>query len=140
MMPKKVGGLSLILPEDAMKALMSKWIIQALLQSKSNLQIILRPVLHYASTTFLSRTMGSFLLMAILLKLLYQRWLQSLAPHYLIVEGVASTVAYLSPSIVEDIMQLNLWWRTVYQGHYFGITMSRALTLYMKGYFMRRDI
>jgi hypothetical protein len=41
-MPKKVGGLSLTLPEDAMKALMSKWINQALLPSKSNLQIILR--------------------------------------------------------------------------------------------------
>ena len=30
-MAKKVGGLSLTLPEDAMKVLVSEWIVQALL-------------------------------------------------------------------------------------------------------------
>lgn len=38
---KKVGELSLTLPEDAMSALMSKWGIQALLPSQSNLLLIL---------------------------------------------------------------------------------------------------
>ena len=42
MVLKKVGGLSLISPEGTMKALISKWVIQALLYGKSNLQIILR--------------------------------------------------------------------------------------------------
>ena len=42
MMPKENSGLSLLSPEDAIKALMSKWIVQALLPGKSNLQIILR--------------------------------------------------------------------------------------------------
>ena len=38
---KKIGGMSLTLPEDAMKTLTSKWIIQALPPSKSNPQSIL---------------------------------------------------------------------------------------------------
>ena len=97
-------------------------------------------VSHYAVATLLSQSMGSFLLMTILLKLLYQRWIQSLPSHYSVMEGVVSTVAYLSPPIVEDIMQLKFWWRTKYQGLYFGITMSRALTLYMKGLRYFRDI
>ena len=41
-MPKKVECLSLILPKNAMKGLMSEWVIQTLLPSKSNLRIILR--------------------------------------------------------------------------------------------------
>lgn len=41
-MPKKIEGLSLISLEDATKALMNKWIIQALFSSKLNIQIILR--------------------------------------------------------------------------------------------------
>ena len=39
-MPKKPSGLSLILPENAMRALMNKRIIQALIPGQSNLQII----------------------------------------------------------------------------------------------------
>ena len=46
---------------------------------------------------------------------------------------MAGTVAYLSLLVAKDILQLNLWWRTNNQGLYFGITMSRALTLYKKG-------
>ena len=42
MMPKEVGSCSFILLEVAMKALSSKWILQALLPGMSNLQIILR--------------------------------------------------------------------------------------------------
>jgi len=42
MMPKKVRGLSFLSPKDAMKALMSKWVIQALLPGKLNLQTILK--------------------------------------------------------------------------------------------------
>ena len=41
-MPKKVEGLSLTSSEDAMRALMSKWITQALLPSQLNLQVLLR--------------------------------------------------------------------------------------------------
>jgi hypothetical protein len=41
-LPKKVGGLSLASVEDAMRALMSKWIIQALLRTQSNLQVLIR--------------------------------------------------------------------------------------------------
>ena len=39
-MLKKVGGLTS--PEDAKRALMSKWIIQALLPDHSDLQVLLR--------------------------------------------------------------------------------------------------
>ena len=41
MLIKKVGGLSFTSLEDAMRVLMSKWIIQALLLGQSNLQVIL---------------------------------------------------------------------------------------------------
>ena len=53
---------------------------------------------------------------------------------------MARTVAYLSPSIMEDVLQLNLWWKTGYQGLYFGITMDRTLILYRKGLRYFRDI
>ena len=49
-------------------------------------------------------------------------------------------IAYLSPTIPEDILQLNLWWRTEYQGLHFGIIMSKAYTLYMNGLSCFRDI
>ena len=41
-MPKKIGDVGLISPKDAMRLLMSKWNIQALLSDQSNLQILLR--------------------------------------------------------------------------------------------------
>ena len=115
MMFKKVGGLSLISPKDAMKALVSKWVIQALLLSKSNLQIIsrycikqLQPSTHgpwgpppygYSSHNSLQRG-GS--------KVWHhntQLW-----------KVMPKTIAYIPPTISEDILQLNLWWRTEYQG------------------------
>ena len=48
-LPKNKCGLSLISTKDVMKTIMSKWIIQALLRGKSNLQNI-----HYAVATFLT--------------------------------------------------------------------------------------
>jgi hypothetical protein len=42
MIPKKIGGLSLTSLEDAMKALMSKWIIQAIMPDHANMQILVR--------------------------------------------------------------------------------------------------
>lgn len=42
MIPKKIGGLSLTSSEDAMKALMSKWIIQAIMPDHANMQILVR--------------------------------------------------------------------------------------------------
>ena len=47
---------------------------------------------------------------------------------------------YLSLSISEDILQLNMWWRAEYQGLYFGITISKAPILYTKGLRYFRDI
>lgn len=38
-MPKKVGGLSFIFPEDAMRALMRKWIIQALFMASQTCKL-----------------------------------------------------------------------------------------------------
>lgn len=46
---------------------------------------------------------------------------------------MAKTVAYLSPSTLEDIMQLNNWRRAEYYGLNFNISMSMAYTLYMNG-------
>ena len=42
MLPLKVRGLSLTSLEDALRVLMSTWIIQALLPGQLNLQILLR--------------------------------------------------------------------------------------------------
>ena len=53
---------------------------------------------------------------------------------------MARTTTYLPPSTPENILQLSMWWRTEYQGLYFGITMSRALTLYGKGLRYFQDI
>lgn len=52
MMPKKVGGLSLISLEDAMRAFMCKWIIQTLLPGKLNLQIIVRYYITYLQSSY----------------------------------------------------------------------------------------
>lgn len=38
----------------------------------------------------------------------------------------------LSPSCVEDIVQLNLWWQSEYQKVYFGITMDLSFVLCSK--------
>jgi hypothetical protein len=53
---------------------------------------------------------------------------------------MAKTIAYTPPTIPEDILQLNLWWRTEDQGLQFGIIMSRAYTLYMSGLRNFRDV
>ena len=137
MISKKVRGLSLISLEDAMKTFMNKRIIQALLCSKLNLQIILRyritllhPSYHgpwgpsslWVFSPNFSTKCGSKVWHHIT-----QSW-----------KVMASMVAYLPLSIANDILQLNLWWRTKYQGLYFGISMSRACTLYTERlrYFM----
>lgn len=41
-MPKRVGGFHLTPPDDAMRALMSKWITQAISHSQLNMQVLLR--------------------------------------------------------------------------------------------------
>ena len=41
-MPKKVGGLSLTSPEDAMRALTNKWSNHALRPGQLNMQVLLR--------------------------------------------------------------------------------------------------
>lgn len=47
---------------------------------------------------------------------------------------------FLSPSLLEDILQFNLWWEMEYQGLYFGITMDRDFVLYKKGLRFFQDI
>ena len=42
MILKKIGGLSLTSSEDAMKALMSKWIVQAIMHGHANIQFFTR--------------------------------------------------------------------------------------------------
>lgn len=42
MIPKKIGGLSVTSSEDAIKALISKWIIQAVMPDHANMQILVR--------------------------------------------------------------------------------------------------
>jgi hypothetical protein len=139
MISKKVGGFSLILPHGAMKTLMNKRIIHALLHGKMNLQIILRYRITLLHPSYHSRWGPSSL------------WLFS--PNFSTKGGskvwnhitqswkvMASTVAYLSPSIANDILQLNLCWRTKYQVLYFGINISRACTLYTERLRYFKDI
>jgi hypothetical protein len=117
---------------------MSQWIIQALLPIKPKLQIILR----YRMTKWQRTNHGPWGPSSL--------WLFS--PNLSIKGGskvwhhiteswkvMARTSRYLPPSTPENILQLSMWWRTGYQGLYFGITMSRALTLYMKGLRYFRD-
>ena len=85
-MPKKVREFSLISQEDTMKTLMSKWVIQALLAGKSNLL----EVPHHVITTFSPWCFP---------KMFYKGWIPNLAPHHPIVEAMAKTIAYLSPTI-----------------------------------------
>ena len=131
MMPKKFGGLGLTLPDDAMGALMSKWIIWALLPGQLNLQITL--------------TYGITLMQPSYHNLWGLSSFWTFYPNFSTKRGcnvwhhitriwkvMANTNADLSPSIPKDILQLNLWWRTEYQGLYFGITMGKVLTLYRK--------
>jgi hypothetical protein len=121
-----------------MKALMSKWIIKALRTPMKVKPSNDPKVLHYIVATFLPWSMGSLLLVDFLPKLLNQRWIQSVAPHYSIMEGDGkhgcipfsfNCKGYsATQSLVED------------QGLYFGITMGRASTSYMKGLRYSKDI
>ena len=117
-MPKKVVGIYLILPEDAMKALMSKWVIQTILLGKWNLQIILRYRIKQLQPYPWS--MGSVLPMVVLPTILYKGMIQSLAPYYPIMEGDGKNGCILLPDnskryfvtqpLVEDgISRLILW-------------------------------
>ena len=92
-MPKKVREFSLISQEDTMKTLMSKWVIQALLAGKSNLL----EVPHHVITTFSPWSMG--LPYGCFPTMFYKGWIPNLAPHHPIVEAMAKTIAYLSPTI-----------------------------------------
>lgn len=127
-----VSGLGLISPEDAMKLLMSKWIVQALLPGMSNLQIILQ----YRITKLQPSNHGPWGPSSL--------WLftpnfstkgRSRVWHHITQswKRMANTVAYLSSSTAEDILQTNLWWRTKYQCLHFDITMSKAIIFYHKG-------
>ena len=131
-MPKKVGDLSLTSPEHAMKALMSKWVTQALLPEISNLQTVLRHCIKQLQPSTHGPWGPSTL------------WLFS--PHFSTKggtkvwhhitqswKGMAKMVTHLIPTIPEDTLQLNLWWRTKYQGIHSGILMCKAYTFYKSG-------
>ena len=53
---------------------------------------------------------------------------------------MARTMTFLSPSCLEDILQLNLWWQIEYKGLYLGITMDRGFVLYNKDLRYFQDI
>lgn len=84
-MPKKVKEFNLILAKDAMKTLITKWVMLTLLMGKSNVQIILR-IPHQIVATFFPWPIGSLLLSVVFPTILYKGKVQNLTLYYPIIE------------------------------------------------------
>ena len=78
--------------------------------------------------------------MVVLPMIFYKGGDQNLAPYYPIMEGDGENGCIPLPDNSKDILQLNLWWRTEYQGLDFDIIMSTAYTLYKSILKYFRDI
>jgi hypothetical protein len=101
----KPAPFSLTSPEDAMRALISKWILQALLPAQSNVQAILR----YPITQLQPPYHGSWGPSSLWLFSLnfYTKggskvW-HHMAQFWKVMARKVAYAAYLSPSILEDI-------------------------------------
>lgn len=115
-----------------MKALMSKWIIQALLPNHSNMQVLLRYCINQLQPSSHDRR-GSYSLWlfspTFSIKCKSKIW-RHIAQAWTV---MAHTTTFLSPSCSKDILQLSFWWRMEYDQSKFGITMNRSFVLYKKG-------
>lgn len=69
-----------------------------------------------------------------------QRRVQSLASQCLVMEVDGRNESCFFPSISEEILQLNIWWKMEYQVWHFGIIMDRDQILYWKGLRYFHDI
>jgi hypothetical protein len=89
-------------------------------------------VLQYTIATFLPWFLGSILSLVVFPNFFTkggsQVW-HHIAKSWKL---MAQMVTYLSPFVLEDVLQLNLWWQMEYQGLYFDIIRDRALIIYIK--------
>jgi hypothetical protein len=74
---------------------------------------------------------GVYYLLGFFFQIFNQWRVQSLASHYLVMEGDGTNGSFFFP--LEDILQLNIWWKMEYRALYFGITMDRDFITYWKG-------
>lgn len=122
-----------------MKALMSKWIVQALLPGQSNLRILLR----YRITQLKPSCHGKWGLSSMWLFSSYLLGQSRSKVWHHIAHAwkvMTCTATFLSPSCSKDILQLNMQWHMEYQCFQFNITMDRAFVLYRKGLRYFRDV
>ena len=111
MIPKRVGGLSLTTPEDAMRPLM-RMDHTSTPPRQSNLQLLLRYCITQLQS--LVMTLGPIFSLVVLFWSLYPRHIKSLHHIAQSWKVMAQIVVFLSPSCVEDILQLNFWWMMEY--------------------------
>lgn len=93
-MSKKIGGLSLTSLKDATRAFMGKWIIQSLLHSQPNLQVLLRDHITQLQTSCHGSWGPSSLWL--FSHDFCQMQVKILALNCLIMEGDVQTIAFLS--------------------------------------------
>jgi hypothetical protein len=129
---KHVGGLGLIDPEEAILALVAKWIIRVITPGSAPLQILLRYRLlkirphawggwamasHWAFTPRFKATRGS------------RAWIH-------IVQAWRKLLPFLSvrpPANACEVLTTDLWWSSYHIGGQFGFSHATAATLMKHG-------
>lgn len=48
-------------------------------------------------------------------------------------KSISSSISFLSPTIMDETLQLNKWWPTKYYELEFGITMDKVFVMYKIG-------
>jgi hypothetical protein len=127
-----MGASNLIDPEDALQALLAKWIAKALQPGNSNLQQLLRhkllqirahssgqwaPTLLWCLTPNFHASNGS------------KVWNRTIRAW----KKLSGKVVGVPPSNYEEVLLTSPWWSTFYIGQNFGFPAERAAQLAAQG-------
>ena len=136
---KSKGGVNLINPEDAVTALMTKWLIKAMEPGDSNLHLFLRFRLSqyqpYASGRW-SQSLDYFTLSKHQRKKGLLVWNQVASAWKCMLPFVSTS----NPFNWEELMSCSFWWLPSCPAAEAGFTMARAASLHKHGLKWYRDI
>lgn len=130
---KTHGGLGLIDPDDALSALLSKWVIKGLEPGSSPLHILLRHRLGRIKPKE-AGTWPQSLHWPLLDNFSSPRCTGVWARVIQAWKSMSTLVEAVPPSNHDEVLTTNLWWTDHYFGHNFGASAVRA------SFFARRGI
>ena len=136
---KNTGGVNLINPEDAVAALMTKWLVKALEPGDSNLHLFLRYRLSmyqpYTGGRW-SQSMEYFTINK------HQRKKGSIVWNQVTLawKTMLPFVSFSRPANWDEVLSCSFWWLQSNSAMNLGFSIARAASLHKRGLRRHRDI